>query len=131
MFQVQIPKDIEKYEAKWIGPFNGRQCVCIGIGVLIGVPIFLFLNSVFDSQVAIIALVPIATIIFPFGWLKPFGLKFEQFLKIALVSNVIAPAHRLYKTKSAYEVYNYKHKPHKWKLPKSEIEAHPEYIAYK
>lgn len=131
MFQVQIPKDIQKYETKWIGPFNGRQCVCLLIALALGVPLYLIVSKDFGSQTGIIAVVPIIVFIFPFGWIKPYGLNFEQFLKVALVSNFIAPKNRLYKTQSLYEPFNTKLKSHKWKLKKKEYKNHPEYRAYK
>ena len=64
MFQVQIPKDIQKYETKWIGPFNGRQCVCLLIALALGVPLYLIVSKSFGSQAGIIAVVPILYSIF-------------------------------------------------------------------
>jgi len=131
MFQVQIPKDIQKYETKWIGPFNGRQCVCLIIALVIGIPLYFLVSSFLGSQAGIIAVIPVIILIFPFGWIKPYGLNFEQFLRIALVSNFIAPKNRLYKTKSLYEPFNTTFKPHKWKIKKRDCKGHPEFIAYK
>lgn len=99
--EIEIPKDITKYESKLIGPFTTRQTVCIVPAVALGIFAFVGLKNIIPSQDIRIGLVIISVLPFLlFGWYKPYGLPFEQFLKTAFISNVLAPKNRKYKTEN-------------------------------
>ena len=38
MAYVDVPKDLTNIKTKFVGNFTKRQCVCFGIGVLVGFP---------------------------------------------------------------------------------------------
>lgn len=103
MIEIEIPKDINKYEAKLVGPFTTRQTICFVLACVCGIPTFLFLKDKVPTDVASI----VTMIIFiPFvlvGWVKPYGMTFEKFAQTAFISNFVAPAKRKYVTMNQYE----------------------------
>lgn len=38
MAYVDVPKDLTNIKTKFIGNFTKRQCVCFGLGILVGFP---------------------------------------------------------------------------------------------
>ena len=102
MIEIEIPKDINKYEAKLVGPFTTRQTICFVLACICGIPTFLFLKDKTPQDVSAI----ITMIIFiPFvliGWVKPYGMNFEKFAQSAFISNFVAPAKRKYVTMNQY-----------------------------
>ena len=107
MIEIEVPKDITKYESKLVGAFTGRQVACLVIAAGIGIPLFLFLtknNAVHvprDFALFAVMLVMIPAVLM--GWFKPYGMNFEQFVKVTFVSNVLSPKRRKYVTKNSYE----------------------------
>lgn len=100
--EIKIPKEINKYEAKFIGPFTLRQTVSLGICLPVGVGIFILLKPYVGSDLAGFLVVPPAAIGYLFGWYKPYGMKFEKYLQTAFINSFLAPAKRLYKTENYY-----------------------------
>lgn len=102
MIEIKIPKEINRYEAKAIGPFTLRQLVCLLICLPLCVGVFLLLKPYIGSDFAgFAALIP-GGIAFLFGWYKPYGLKFEKYFKSVFISTYLAPSKRLYKTENYY-----------------------------
>lgn len=97
--EIQINKDVGSYEPKVIGPFTVRQALCLLIGSPICVAIYKY-GSMFlpADAVSFILLVPAAAT-WLFGWLKPYGMPMERFLKSIFVNMILAPGNRTYKTK--------------------------------
>lgn len=104
MIEIKIPKEVTKYEAKLVGPFTARQCVAL----LIFVPLIAFcyinLSKVVNSTVALYVCVPIGGVGAVFGWIKPYGLTVEKYLKSMFINSFIAPSVRLYKTENYYDI---------------------------
>lgn len=104
MIEIEIPKDINKYEAKLVGPFTTRQAACFVCACVLGIPTFLFLKDKVPTDLASI----ITLLVFiPFvlvGWIKPYGMNFELFAQTAFISNFIAPAKRKYVTMNQFEM---------------------------
>lgn len=100
--EMKIPKEINKYEAKFIGPFTLRQTVCLGICLPVGVGLFILSKPYIGSDLAGFLVVPPAAIGYLFGWYKPYGMKFEKYLKTAFINSFVAPSKRLYKTENYY-----------------------------
>ncbi|MGN0673132.1 MAG: PrgI family protein [Anaerovoracaceae bacterium] len=104
MIEIKIPKEVTKYEAKLVGPFTARQCVTL----LIFVPIIAFcyinLSKVVNSTVALYICTPIGGIGALIGWIKPYGLPLEKYLKSMFINSFIAPSVRLYKTENYYDL---------------------------
>ena len=101
MIEIEIPKDVRQYESKLIGPFTTRQAICFGIGALLAYG-FYKLAPGLPSDIRLFASGFIATPALLFGWLKIYGMKLEDFLRITVISNIISPKHRLYKTQNIY-----------------------------
>ena len=81
MIEIEIPKDINKYEAKLIGPFTTRQTACFVIACALGIPAFTSLKHYGVPQdmcmlITILIFLPAILV----GWVKPYGMKFEKFL---------------------------------------------------
>lgn len=100
--EIKIPKEINKYEAKFIGPFTLRQTVSLGICLPVGVGLFVLLKPYVGSDLAGFFVVPPAAIGYLFGWYRPYGMKFETYLKTAFINSFVAPSKRLYKTENYY-----------------------------
>lgn len=104
MIEVRIPKELDHYEAKVIGPFTLRQMVCLVCALPLGVLLFNFTKGYFGMETAgFFCLIP-GGIAFLFGWTKPYGMKFEVFLRSVLISTVLAPSKRKYKTMNYYKL---------------------------
>lgn len=100
MIEIRINKDIGSFEPKIMGPFTGRQLVCVIIGGVAAMLIY-YLAAPFLTQSSALFLAAIpAGVAVMFGWVKPLGIPMERFLKSAFVSMFIAPSIRRYKTVS-------------------------------
>lgn len=98
MIEIRINKDIGSFQPKIMGPFNGRQVVCVTIGGAAAMLTY-FLTEPFLTQSSALFLTFIpASVAVLFGWIKPFGIPMERFLKSAFVSMFLAPSIRRYKT---------------------------------
>jgi hypothetical protein len=131
MLRVNIPKDIRSYESHIVGGLTPRNCICLGIGA-----IFCYLTYAYIGQpnhITIDNMVPmfVAVMIIPFlfGFVKPYGMPFEKFLRIVVVTSIVAPHKRLYHTVNTYDVRQKLVEPNANAAPASarEIRQHPEY----
>lgn len=100
--EIKIPKEINKYEAKFVGPFTLRQTLCLGICLPVGIGLFVLSKPYVGPDIAGFFVVPPAAIGYLFGWYKPYGMKFEKYLKSAFINSFVAPSKRLYKTENYY-----------------------------
>ena len=102
MIEIKIPKEINRYEAKAIGPFTLRQLICLVICLPICVGLFMFTKPYIGTDLAgFLVLLP-ASVAYLFGWYKPYGMKFEVYLRSVFVNTFLAPNRRLYKTENFY-----------------------------
>ncbi|MGN0710252.1 MAG: PrgI family protein [Anaerovoracaceae bacterium] len=104
MIEIKIPKEVTKYEAKLVGPFTARQCVALVIFVPIIAFCYINLSKVLNSTIALYICVPIGGIGALFGWIKPYGLTFEKYLRSMFINSFLAPSVRLYKTENYYDI---------------------------
>lgn len=102
MIEAQIPKDIRKYESKLAGPFTLRQLICFGVGCLTAFLVYKLSAGTIGKDNAVTLCFFSAIPAVAFGWVKPYGMTLEKFLRAAVVSNFIAPKHRKYKTRNSY-----------------------------
>lgn len=100
--EIKIPKEVNRYEAKAIGPFTMRQLVCVLICLPIGVGIFVLLKPYLGTDLAGFCVLPPAAVAWLFGWYKPYGMKFEKYMKTVFVNSFLAPSKRVYKTENYY-----------------------------
>lgn len=100
--EIKIPKEINKYEAKFIGPFTLRQSVALVVALPVSVILYNLLRQYAPMELAsIVCLVPAAAA-YLFGWFKPYGMKFEEFLRSVFISSFVAPSKRKYKTENYF-----------------------------
>lgn len=100
MIEIRINKEIGEYEAKIIGPFTMRQCICLGIGLPVCYYIFKFLTPILTIDVAGLFCTIPGVIAYAFGWARPYGMKMEEFIHSVFVNRVLAPSIRKYKTEN-------------------------------
>ena len=101
MIQIEIPKDIRKYEAKLIGPLTTRQTVCFLLAVAVALPLY-FSLSFLPNDFKYILIGAICAPILLAGWIKPFGVNFEDFIRIVFITNILSPKNRIYKINNPY-----------------------------
>lgn len=101
MIERPIPRDIQSYEPKLIGPFTTRQVICgiPGFGLAIGA-YFLLRGAIGDAALLVSLL--IAAPFMLCGWYKPYGIPFDKYAKTVFVSMLLAPNKRKYKTENRY-----------------------------
>ena len=93
MIEVKIPNNITEYKPKFMFGMTGRQVVCV---VLTAVCILLdlkFLRPVIGDLAFVLAVVP-ACAAAAIGWITPYGLPFEKYLKSVLFQALLAPKYR-------------------------------------
>lgn len=101
MIEIRINKDIGSFQPKIMGPFNGRQLVCVIVCGAVGTLIYILAAPFLTQSSALtLAYFPAAVAAGLFGWLNPLGIPMERFLKSAFVSMFLAPSVRKYKTVS-------------------------------
>ena len=100
MIEIKIPQEINKYEAKLVGPFTTRQTLCL-IGM--GLTCLVFYN-VLKPLVPVDYLYALCLIIgVPFalcGWYKPYGMHFEKFFVAVLFNTIISSSKRFFKSEN-------------------------------
>lgn len=106
MIEIEIPKDINKYEAKLIGPFTSRQTACFVGACALAIPAFLGLKEILPRDFATFVIMIICIPFVLIGWVKPYGMTFEQFARTAFISNVLSPKKRKYITMNNFECLN-------------------------
>lgn len=103
MIEVEIPKDPNRYEPKQVGPFTIRQTICVAIMGVSGYFIYQYVSPYLGTDLTgFLILIP-AVIAWAFGWWKPYGLRFEAFIKTAFICNFISPTKRKYVTENHWE----------------------------
>lgn len=110
MIETQIPKDIRKYEAKLIGPFTLRQLVSFIIACVVAYIVYFIMKSLKLEAHTVPACMLCAAPVLAFGYVHPYGLNLEQFLKTALISTLLAPTERKYKTSNNFRCVTVEHK---------------------
>lgn len=103
MIEIRVTNEISGYEPKIIGPFTGRQLLCVVPGAVI----CYFIISKLSPILTIDACIPIcaipAVIGWAIGWCEPYGMKMEKFIRAIFVTRVLAPSIRRYKTENVQE----------------------------
>lgn len=112
MIEVPILKEIRSYESKLVGPFTLRQTVCAVVAIG-GSYLMYTLQKMAGIEepegfFMLLGAVPGALL----GWVKPYGLKFEVYMKSAFVDSVLAPTIRPYKPENPwYDMLKYRKLP--------------------
>ncbi len=97
MVEIRITRELGDFEPRFIGPLTLRQALCV---VCAAVPAYLLYTQLKGllpvDVIGFICIIP-AAIAGAFGWFRPYGMKFEVFLRSIFISSVLAPAIRKYK----------------------------------
>ena len=96
MIESKMPKDIRAYKTKLIGPFSGRQLICIGIMLAVDFLLFqlIILPMELPLEFVIYGLVFIDVPIGAFGWVEITGMPLETYIKEVVLKMFLAPAKR-------------------------------------
>ena len=98
---IRIPKDLEDIREKFILNLTKRQCLCFGIGFLIGLPIF-FLTRKYGIEIGVICMGLATSPAIVCGIYKKNGLTFEKYLR-AMIRFLKKPKVRTYRSDNIYE----------------------------
>lgn len=107
MIEVQVPKNIDDYEAALIGPLTGRQAVCFGAAAAIEFVYFSAVNSLnfgisLDSQIALGVILALPLLMLAI-W-KPFGMRAEVYVLYFVLPSLIGNKDRIYETEITYDI---------------------------
>ena len=102
MIELEVPKDIRKYEAKLFGPFTTRQLICFVIACAIAYLAYQVLISMMPQDFAFFLIIVIDLPVLLCGWFKPYGMPFEKFAKVAFTTTFISPAARKYVSENIF-----------------------------
>ncbi len=103
MIEVQAIKDIANYKSKVVGPLTLRQTIAAAIACPTGWAIYYYLSPYLGTDLAGFFLIIPGVTAYLFGWVSPYGMPFEKFLKSIFTNTVLAPSHRKYKTSNRQE----------------------------
>ena len=103
MAYVDVPKDLTNIKTKFIGKFTKRQCICFGLGVLVGFPGFFITRSFAGGTVAFYVLIALMAPFFLFGLVEKDGLPLEVYLLNFIRHRFAYPQIRLSESENIYE----------------------------
>lgn len=119
MIEVDMTQDIREYEPKLFGLVTSRQILLLAAGCCYSIPLAVFLPLGDDItvrfMVGMLCMIPVILL----GWVEVYGMRLEQFLWQALLSLVLTPHNRIYKTDYAYEYLREKEPKKKQKIIRS------------
>lgn len=103
MIEIDIPSiDPLQHEPKIFLGMSSRQILCLVPGLIVGVALFVATyQKSMDTAVVLTGLSVAPAVCF--GWLKPYNMKFEQYIKLWYFNTFVANQKRIYKTDLAQE----------------------------
>lgn len=100
MVEIRITRELGDFAPKLVGPFTGRQCLCVVLGAIPCYLIYTQLRKYLPIDVVgFLCIIPAAVAV-AFGWIRPYGMKMEAFLRSIFITSVLAPANRKYRGKN-------------------------------
>lgn len=99
---IYINKDIGSFKTPFIGPFTFRQTICIALAAPVCWMIYHYLSPFISPDAAGCLVAIPAALAWAFGWLKPYGMSTERYIKSIFITTILAPSVRLYKTEDLY-----------------------------
>lgn len=107
-------KDIGIYEPKFVGPFTLRQAISIGIGGACCLIVSFATKSMGIDATTLFTLCFFIMIPFiAFAYVKPYGMKLEDFIKTYYEYHILAPPVRPYRTEVAIDFVKWEPKEEK------------------
>lgn len=95
MIETRVPKDVRKYEAKILGPFNKRQLICLGLGITVGIIVFTFFTSAGISSENTIYIVIVCVLPIMAFAVKIDDMPMEVFIKNVFMNYYTTPRVRI------------------------------------
>lgn len=123
MVKRNIPRDINQYKAKQIGPFTTRQIICLIPAAGLALGAYFGLRNIIGDASLLVAIV----LALPFllcGFVTLYNVPFEKFALQVIRTVILAPTTRRYKTENLYSEADTTAKN---KKPKKVKEKRPEY----
>ena len=104
MIEIDIPSiDPIQHEPKIFFGLTSRQCLCIVPGAAIGIGLFvLAYKTSLDLAVILLCLGVVPAVCM--GWLTPYNMKCEQYIKLLWFNLFVSNPKRIYKTDGAEDV---------------------------
>ena len=101
MIEIDIPSiDPIQHEAKIFLGMTSRQSICLVPGLILGGCAFAALFSI-SVDIAVVGLVICVAPAVCMGWIKPYNMKFEDYVKLLYFNEFKQDKRRIYKTDSA------------------------------
>ena len=103
MIEIDIPSiDPLQHEPKIFLGMSSRQILCIVPGIGLGMALFM-LTYKWSTDIAVILTALCVVPAVCLGWVKPYNMKFEQFVKLWYFNTFVANQRRIYKSDSEQE----------------------------
>lgn len=104
MIEVKIPQEIRQYKEKLFGLLTLRQAIASGFVVGGAVLIWYLTKDLELSSDAMFLIIGVFAVPFGlWGWYTPNGMPFEEFVVVVILSSILYPSVRVYKTECLYE----------------------------
>jgi hypothetical protein len=87
MIEIRIPKEIKNYKEKLFFGLTLRQSICVGVSLLICVPLYIFGNRFLPEEMVSWAVMIVAIPMMLVGFFRYNDMTFEQFAKEWLHQN--------------------------------------------
>ena len=113
MAYVSVPKDLTNIKTKFVGNFTKRQCICFGLGVLVGFPGYFIARAAIGTTPAFYVLIALMAPFFLFGIVEKDGLPLEVYLLNMIRHSFAYPQIRLMQSENIYEYYDDRRKREK------------------
>lgn len=98
---VTIPKDLKAIKQKFLFNLTKRQCVCFGIGIGLGFPVFFLVKGLVGLTAAVFLMGTVAAPAFMCGIYEKNGLYLDQIVK-NMFGFYKKPQIRLYQSENLY-----------------------------
>ncbi len=97
MVEIRITRELGDFAPKLVGPLTGRQVLCVLAGAIPCYIMYTQLRQFLPIDViGFFCIIP-AGIAVAFGWIRPYGMKMEVFLRSIFITSILAPAIRRYR----------------------------------
>jgi hypothetical protein len=110
MAYVDVPKDLTNIKTKFIGNFTKRQCVCFGLGIVVGFPGYFIARGAIGTTGAFYVLIALMAPFFLFGIMEKDGLPLEVYLLNFIRHVFVYPQIRSGDSENIYEYYDERRK---------------------
>ena len=105
MIAVRIPEEIRKYKEKLVFGLTARQLVCTIIAGGICIPLYWKGRGVIPEDILGWAIILIALPLLSIGYIRFNGVTMEKMAKIILLTQVLYPIKRKYKSENAFRMW--------------------------